>query len=58
VEYFLFMMVSVGDVGEIGEAMGVTPTSFPLQSLLEQPLFRGFVFLHRLPKGMPLGVFI
>jgi hypothetical protein len=32
----------------LGKRPGMTPTSFPLQSSLEQPMFRGFIFLYRL----------
>jgi hypothetical protein len=43
----------VGDVGEVGEDTRATTAMFPPPSLLEQPLFRGFVFFRRLFEGTP-----
>jgi hypothetical protein len=51
VEYSLFIMVAVLVMSErLEKRSGATPAAFPLQSLLEQPLFHGFMFLHRILK--------
>jgi hypothetical protein len=58
-DYSLFIMVEVLVMSErVEKRPGVTPVAFPLQSSLEQPLFRGFMFFRHLLEGTPWGVFI
>jgi hypothetical protein len=59
VDYSLFMAMMMVLMSErVEKRPGVTLAAFPLQSLLEQPLFLCFMFLHRLLSGTSRRVFI